>query len=136
MFFISELPIKGVSLPFIAHEVTPSPRANRPACPCWRAHSATNSSVSDVVQPNLFYRVGRSPVLNAAKVFIDKAEMAKLLRLIQQLTPDAVVRDAGAWLQFLSQHNSIGAAVRRMAIAQTPANLTNRLANSGDECKI
>jgi carboxymethylenebutenolidase len=60
-----------------------------------------------VVQPNLFYRAGRSPLLDAAKVFTDKAEMAKLLGLIQQLTPDVVVRDAGAWLQFLSQQPQV-----------------------------
>jgi len=60
-----------------------------------------------VVQPNLFYRAGRSPLLDAAKVFTDKAEMAKLLGLVQQLTPDVVLRDAGAWLQFLSQQPQV-----------------------------
>jgi len=53
------------------------------------------------------YRAGRSPLLDAAKVFTDKAEMGKLLALIQQLTPDVVVRDAGAWLQFLSQQPQV-----------------------------
>jgi carboxymethylenebutenolidase len=55
------------------------------------------------LQPNLFYRVSRSPLLDAAKVFTDKAEMAKLLGLMQPLTPNVVVRAAGAWLQFLTQ---------------------------------
>jgi carboxymethylenebutenolidase len=85
-----------------------------------------------VVQPNLFYRAGRSPLLDAAKVFTDKAEMGKLLALIQQLTPDVVVRDAGAWQQFLNQQPQVkggkvgavgycmgGAMVLRMA-AQYP----------------
>jgi carboxymethylenebutenolidase len=60
-----------------------------------------------VVQPNLFYRAGRSPLLDAAKVFTDDAERAKLMGLIKQLTPDVVVRDAGAWLQFLSQQPQV-----------------------------
>jgi carboxymethylenebutenolidase len=51
-----------------------------------------------VVQPNLFYRAGRSPLLDAAKVFTDDAERAKLFGIIKQLTPGVVVRDAGAWL--------------------------------------
>ena len=55
-----------------------------------------------VVQPNLYYRAGRAPLLDAAKAFTDEAERAKLFGLIKQLTPDVVVRDAGAWLQFLS----------------------------------
>ena len=49
-----------------------------------------------VAKPNLFYRASRSPLLDAAKVFTDKAEMGKLLGLIQQLKPNVVVRDAGA----------------------------------------
>ena len=60
-----------------------------------------------VVQPNLYYRAGRSPLLDAAKVFTDEAERAKLFGLIRQLTPDVVVRDAGAWLQFLSQQPQV-----------------------------
>jgi carboxymethylenebutenolidase len=60
-----------------------------------------------VVQPNLYYRAGRSPLLDAAKAFTDDAEMAKLFRLAQQLTPDIVVRDIGAWLQFLSQQTQV-----------------------------
>ena len=67
-----------------------------------------------VVQPNLFYRAGRSPLLDSAKVFTDEAERAKLFGFIKQLTPDVVVRDIGAWLQFLSQQpqvkgNKVGA---------------------------
>src|SRR5580658_10406050 len=60
-----------------------------------------------VLQPNLFYRAGRSPVVDAVKVFADKEEMGKLLGLIQKLTPELVVRDAGAWLQFLSQQPQV-----------------------------
>jgi carboxymethylenebutenolidase len=63
-----------------------------------------------VVQPNLFYRAGRAPLFDAAKVFTDKAEMGKLRGLIQQLTPEIVVRDAGAWLQFLSQQSQVKGA--------------------------
>jgi carboxymethylenebutenolidase len=59
------------------------------------------------VQPNLYYRAGRSPLLNAAKVFVDDAETAKLFRLARQLTPDTVVRDIGAWLQFLSRQTEV-----------------------------
>jgi len=60
-----------------------------------------------VVQPNLYCRAGRSPLLNAAKVFVDDAETAKLFRLARQLTPDTVVRDIGAWLQFLSRQTEV-----------------------------
>ena len=60
-----------------------------------------------VVQPNLYYRAGRSPLLNAAKVFVDDAETAKLFKLARQLTPDAVVRDIGAWLQFLGRQTKV-----------------------------
>jgi carboxymethylenebutenolidase len=60
-----------------------------------------------VLQPNLFYRAGRSPLLDAAKVFTDKAEMGKMLGLIRQLTPEVIVRDAGAWLRFLSQQSQV-----------------------------
>ena len=60
-----------------------------------------------VLQPKLFYRAGRSPLLDAAKVFTDEAEMAKVFGLIRQLTPDVVVRDIGAWFQFLSQQPQV-----------------------------
>jgi carboxymethylenebutenolidase len=60
-----------------------------------------------VVQPNLFYRAGRSPLLDAAKVFTDPAEKAKLFELIRQLTPDVVVRDSRTWLQFLSRQPQV-----------------------------
>ena len=60
-----------------------------------------------VVQPNLYYRAGRSPLLNAAKVFVDDAETAKLFRFVRQLTPDSVVRDIGAWLGFLERQTQV-----------------------------
>ena len=60
-----------------------------------------------VVQPNLYYRAGRSPLFDAAKVFTDEAERAKLFGFIKQLTPDVVVRDTGAWLQFFSQQPQV-----------------------------
>jgi carboxymethylenebutenolidase len=49
-----------------------------------------------VVQPNLYYRAGRSPLLDAAKAFTDETERAELFGFIRQLTPDVVVRDTGA----------------------------------------
>jgi carboxymethylenebutenolidase len=60
-----------------------------------------------VLQPNLYYRAGREPHFEAAKVFSDAAERAKLFGLIKQLTPDVVVRDSGAWLQFLSRQPQV-----------------------------
>ncbi|MER6530421.1 dienelactone hydrolase family protein [Streptomyces sp. NPDC001508] len=58
-----------------------------------------------VLLPNVFYRHGRVPVVELPE-FIDPAEDPDIWRRIgpvmQSLTPDLAMRDAGAWLRFLA----------------------------------
>jgi carboxymethylenebutenolidase len=58
-----------------------------------------------VFVPNVFYRGGRSPVIENIEVEIrseDRAGLfAKLMPMIKALTPEAAIRDSQAWLAFL-----------------------------------
>jgi len=58
-----------------------------------------------VFVPNVFYRSGRSPVIENIEVEIraeDRAGLfAKLMPMIKALTPEAAIRDSQAWLAFL-----------------------------------
>lgn len=57
-----------------------------------------------VLAPNVFYRAGRAPVV-APVDLTDPAKrdgfMASIRPLMEQLTPEAVVRDGGAYLDYL-----------------------------------
>jgi carboxymethylenebutenolidase len=57
-----------------------------------------------VLAPNLFYRHGRAPVVDLGGIADPdrRAEVFSALRpLMDSLTPELAMRDAGAWLQFL-----------------------------------
>jgi carboxymethylenebutenolidase len=59
-----------------------------------------------VLAPNVFYRAGRSPVFQLPDLSNpdERASFFGSLRpLIEQLTPDAVARDGGAYLEYLAQ---------------------------------
>ncbi|MFG3184981.1 MULTISPECIES: dienelactone hydrolase family protein [Streptomyces] len=57
-----------------------------------------------VLVPNLFYRAGRAPVLDLPE-FIDTAARPDIFQtlgpIMRQLTPEAAMRDAGAYLRWL-----------------------------------
>src|SRR2546421_799978 len=59
-----------------------------------------------VLAPNVFYRAGRSPVLPLPD-FTDPEQRTSFFQsvrpLIDQLTPDLVAADAGAYLDFLGE---------------------------------
>jgi carboxymethylenebutenolidase len=58
-----------------------------------------------VLAPNVFYRAGRSPLFELPDLSHpdERASFFQSLRpLIDQLTPDAVVRDGGAYLDYLA----------------------------------
>ena len=59
-----------------------------------------------VLVPNLFYRAGRTPVFELPE-FIDPGERPELFQTIgpimQQLTPELAMRDAGAYLEWLAR---------------------------------
>ncbi|WP_155056791.1 dienelactone hydrolase family protein [Streptomyces blattellae] len=58
-----------------------------------------------VLVPNVFYRHGRAPVVELPE-FIDLATrpeiFERLLPIMQSLTPDAAMADAGVWLRWLA----------------------------------
>ncbi|RDI62971.1 dienelactone hydrolase family protein [Nocardia pseudobrasiliensis] len=66
-----------------------------------------------VLAPNLLYRHGRAPVVELPE-FIDFAErpdlFGKIMPLVHGLTPEITVRDAGAYLDWLSafEHTAAG----------------------------
>ncbi|MGC9539711.1 dienelactone hydrolase family protein [Streptomyces sp. UG1] len=63
-----------------------------------------------VLVPNVFYRHGRSPVLDLPE-FIDPAARPELWQQIvpvmQSLTPELAVRDAGAYLRWMAERPEI-----------------------------
>ncbi|GHH15053.1 dienelactone hydrolase family protein [Streptomyces lanatus] len=63
-----------------------------------------------VLVPNVFYRQGRSPVFELPE-FIDPAARPELFEsivpAIQALTPELVVRDAGAYLRWMAERPEI-----------------------------
>ncbi len=52
-----------------------------------------------VLLPDLFYRSGAYEPFDPRRVFSDEAERARLMPLIQQATPEAVMRDTAALFQ-------------------------------------
>jgi carboxymethylenebutenolidase len=55
-----------------------------------------------VLLPNVYYRSGEYEPFDLATVFSDPPERERLMALMGSLTGDAVVRDAGAFLEFLA----------------------------------
>jgi carboxymethylenebutenolidase len=55
-----------------------------------------------VLLPNVYYRSGEYEPFDLATVFSDPPERERLMALMGSLTGEAVVRDAGAFLEFLA----------------------------------
>ncbi len=65
-----------------------------------------------VLLPNVFYRAGRPPLFPAGAKFGEPATMKRFGEVTQPLTPEAVERDAGAYVDFLrGQKNVAGDTV-------------------------
>jgi len=62
-----------------------------------------------VLMPNLFYRTGRPPVLDFAAGFDSEPVQQRLAELRGPLTPEAVERDAAAYVDFLAAQGSVSA---------------------------
>ena len=60
-----------------------------------------------VLMPNLFYRFGKPPVVDFAAGFDDEVTKQRMAELRAPLTPDAVERDAGVWVDFLAAHGAV-----------------------------
>jgi len=84
-----------------------------------------------VFMPNLFYRAGRPPLFEPGLKFGDEKFMKRMAELLSPLTPEAVERDAGGYVDFLAKHQAVkkgplgvaglcfaGALVLRMAAAR------------------
>ncbi|WP_446215087.1 dienelactone hydrolase family protein [Micromonospora sp. IBHARD004] len=65
-----------------------------------------------VLVPNLFYRAGRAPLVDLSGLADPErrgAIFGQLMPFIGALTPDAVARDAGAYLDFLEAREDVAA---------------------------
>ncbi|MEU9171696.1 dienelactone hydrolase family protein [Streptomyces sp. NPDC048420] len=63
-----------------------------------------------VLVPNVFYRHGRSPVFDLPEFIEPEARPAifeQIVPVMQALTPDLVVRDAGAYLRWLADRSEV-----------------------------
>src|SRR5436309_15100297 len=60
-----------------------------------------------VLMPNLFYRFGKPPVVDFAAGFDDELTKQRVAELRAPLTPEAVTRDAGAYVDFLAAHGAV-----------------------------
>ncbi len=56
--------------------------------------------------PNMFYRRGRAPLFDTAEI-IKPENRPKLMEYVLALTPDTVLRDAGAFLDFLAAQKEV-----------------------------
>ncbi len=63
-----------------------------------------------VLLPNIFYRTDKPPVWHFPLRFGEPATMQRFGELTGPLTPDAIERDAGAYVDFLAGHESVGNA--------------------------
>lgn len=82
-----------------------------------------------VFMPNLFYRTGRPPLFEPGLKFGDEKFTKRMGELSSPLTPEAVERDTGSYVDFLAKHQAVrgpfgavglcfaGAVVLRMAAA-------------------
>lgn len=60
-----------------------------------------------VLMPNVFYRTARPPVLPFPPNMQDEATQKRLAELVGALTPEAIERDASAYVDFLSAHPAV-----------------------------
>jgi carboxymethylenebutenolidase len=60
-----------------------------------------------VLLPNVFYRVGRPPLIDFPVRIGEERTMKRIGELSGSLTPEAVERDASAYVNFLSDHESV-----------------------------
>jgi carboxymethylenebutenolidase len=60
-----------------------------------------------VLLPNVFYRVGRPPLIDFPVKMGEERTMKRFGELSGPLTPEAVERDASAYVNFLSDHESV-----------------------------
>src|SRR5271156_1931898 len=63
-----------------------------------------------VLMPNVFYRTTKPPVIDVKVGMGDPRTMQRFGELRAPLTPDAVERDATAYVNFLAAHSSVSAA--------------------------
>jgi carboxymethylenebutenolidase len=61
-----------------------------------------------VLMPNLFYRTGEPPVIDLSPGFEDEGVQRRLGELRASLPPEAVERDASAYVDFLAAQDSVG----------------------------
>lgn len=60
-----------------------------------------------VFMPNLFYRTGRPPLFEPGLKFGDEKFMKRMAELSPPLTPEAVERDTGSYVDFLGKHQAV-----------------------------
>lgn len=63
-----------------------------------------------VLMPNVFYRTSKLPVFNFKFQINDERTMKRIGELATPLTPEAMVRDASAYVDFLSSHKAVRGA--------------------------
>jgi len=65
-----------------------------------------------VLVPDIYYRSGEWAPFDAATLFTDTAERARMFGLVKRLTNDAIIADAGAYADFLlARPEVIGSAI-------------------------
>jgi carboxymethylenebutenolidase len=62
-----------------------------------------------VLMPNLFYRAARAPFFETMPDWTDDRTKARVVQLKAPLTPDALERDASAYVDFLLGHANVAA---------------------------
>ena len=60
-----------------------------------------------VLMPNVFYRTRKPPVFDFPRNFGDEQTMKRVAELSAPLTPDAMARDASAYVDFLAAHDFV-----------------------------
>jgi carboxymethylenebutenolidase len=60
-----------------------------------------------VLLPNMYYRARRAPVIDTAADIFKPENRSKLMELVRSLSPERIVADAGAFLDFLSAQAEI-----------------------------
>lgn len=61
-----------------------------------------------VLMPNVFHRSGRPPMLDAATIATEETRMKRMAELREPLTPEAIERDAGSFVDFLASQDGVG----------------------------
>lgn len=60
-----------------------------------------------VLMPNIFYRTGPVPVFDFPMTFGDERTMQRIQEITSPLTAEAVERDAGSYVDYLTSHPSV-----------------------------